>query len=64
MYVKEIDYVVIACVRLSETLVFEYSLRVKVLITLVAATFSTEIGVLASSIVKLQLGRELVRLNT
>lgn len=59
MCVREIDYVVIACVRLSETLDFEYSLRVKVLITLVAVTFSTEIGVLASSIVKLQLGREL-----
>lgn len=64
MCVRDFDYVVIACVRLSETLVFEYSLRVKVLITLVAVTFSTEIGVLASSIVKLQLGRELVRLNT
>lgn len=60
---RQNDYVVIACVRLSEILVFEYSLRVKVWITLVAVTFSTEIGVLASSIVKLQLGRELVRLN-
>lgn len=50
MCVREIDYVVITCVRLSETLVFEYSLRVKVLNTLVAVTFSTEIVVLASSI--------------
>lgn len=50
MCVREIDYVVTDCVRLFETLVCEYSLRVKVFITLVAVTFSTDIGVLASSI--------------
>lgn len=51
VYLTEIDYVVIDCVRLFETLVCEDSLRVKVLVTLVAVTFSTEIEVLASSFV-------------